>query len=565
MCLEVAVPELRNVDSFLPQGDSHSTAEEKCNLVDDDGDGETDEEGAIGCAEFYKDEDGDGFGVSQTQCLCMPSPPFIAIKDGDCNDSEPTAHPGADEICHNETDEDCDGLLLPDCDQKNCGPDGCGSVCGQCLPEQICTDGVCHPPGCTADCQGKSCGDDGCGGSCGTCPPGQWCDGSLCQVEQCQPACDGKQCGDDGCGGSCGACPPGHICLQGLCNCRPLCQGMGCLPDGCGGVCAPCPPPPNNDPTRILFFTANVENLPEIEYLPPSCAGDWEDLFYFMRTQANPPDFLLVQQISNTEQLDYLATYMELKLGGSYGTIISEQYPEYWEPADCDFKKHQANGIIYRKERFQYIQGSKKTWRARIKKNGSCQVATAPRYLNLACKFTDKLSEGNKQLAVASIHWPVVDGCGVTNAQLTQDSLKSYTGVEMYAWGGDVNLPDLTSQSASAGYKPWYKKANVELAVPDNVGYRDPVWHNCHIVSVDEEALKTCLIANGTLGAGVQPRYDYLFFKYANDYKPGDAVNPPPVEGVHTIGFEVAGSAQYPDDSPLPYSKHRAVRAYVHW
>jgi len=355
------------------------------------------------------------------------------------------------------------------------------------------------------------------------------------------------------------------LCQGGLCQCQPLCPGLGCIPNGCGGICSPCPPTPNNDPTRILFYTANVENLPEITDTPASCAGDWEDLGFYLRTQANPPDFLLVQQITNNDQLDFLANYLEAQLGGDYGTIISEQEPADWNPANCDFKKKQANGIIYRKGRFKYIQGSKKTWYAKIKKSGNCQTATAPRYLCLASKFTDKLSAGSKQLAVASVHWPVVDGCGVTNAKLTQDSLKTYTGVEMYAWGGDVNLPDLTSQSPAAGYKPWYKKANVELAEPDNVGYRDPVWHNCHVTTGGGDALKQCLIANGTLGGGVQPRYDYLFFKYANEYKPGDAVNPPPVDGVHTVGFDEAGSAQYPDDSPLPYSKHRAVRAYVHW
>ena len=62
----------------------------------------------------------------------------------------------------------------PDCDGKNCGDDGCGGSCGECLPNSECVDGVCSE--CIPlDCETRECGDDGCGGSCGECDGGADC------------------------------------------------------------------------------------------------------------------------------------------------------------------------------------------------------------------------------------------------------------------------------------------------------------------------------------------------------------------------------------------------------
>ena len=483
----------------------------------------------------------------------------------------------------------------------NCCPDAC-DLCGACpLPGESggdgeeggnpeSCDGFCEsqsPSGCYCDSQCMTYGDccpDACA-LCGICEPsgeaGGEEGGGVTDPASCQGFCENIAPSGCYCDTGCvlyGDCCPDACALCGACEsveeggggeetgggCVPDCAGKTCGEDGCGGSCGVCPPAPNNDPGKIIVFTANVENLPEISASPASCAGDWMDLLYYWSIQTHAPDFILLQQITSNDQLDFLAAQFEAFVGGDYGSIISTQNPGYWEPADCDFKKHQTNGILYRKDRFSYIQGSKLTWFSAIQKNTGCETATAPRYENLGCEFIDNLA-GGKKVALASIHWPVVDGCGVTNATLTHQKLKTYTTSGLYIWGGDVNLPDLTSQSSSAGYKSWYKKANMELTQPDNLGYRDAIYATCLVNTGGGAALKDCLIANGTLGAGVQPRYDYLFSKYANDYKPGDAINPTPLSEVQTIDFDEAGAAQAPDDSPLPYSKHRAVRATIHW
>jgi hypothetical protein len=77
---------------------------------------------------------------------------------------------------------------------------------------------------CAPDCEGKECGPDGCGGSCGACPESAPFCNMAFQCEACEPVCAEKECGPDGCGGSCGACPTGWACAAGDCQ-PPQCTG----------------------------------------------------------------------------------------------------------------------------------------------------------------------------------------------------------------------------------------------------------------------------------------------------------------------------------------------------
>ncbi len=118
-------------------------------------------EGACAQGEDCHDFDGDGFGLGE------------ACGQQDCDDTRPTIHPEADEVC-GEVDEDCDGQIDEELDCPTCnngcliggptcagqdvvqclaGPDGCGveDVLTRCEAEEICQEGACALYVCDAD------------------------------------------------------------------------------------------------------------------------------------------------------------------------------------------------------------------------------------------------------------------------------------------------------------------------------------------------------------------------------------------------------------------------------
>jgi len=90
-------------------------AAETCNGIDDDCDGETDESDAQGSATWYLDVDGDDHGdPDQPLQACDQPSGYVAGEsagvDFDCDDGDAQVHPGADEVCNDDIDDDCDGL-----------------------------------------------------------------------------------------------------------------------------------------------------------------------------------------------------------------------------------------------------------------------------------------------------------------------------------------------------------------------------------------------------------------------------------------------------------------------
>jgi hypothetical protein len=106
----------------------HPTAEDVCDEVDNDCDGEFDEN----ILTWYPDADGDGYGDPSSPVVTC-DPPSGWVTDGtDCDDQDADIHPGAEEICADHLDNDCDGFAdeiwagWPDADG-----DGWGDAAGE--------------------------------------------------------------------------------------------------------------------------------------------------------------------------------------------------------------------------------------------------------------------------------------------------------------------------------------------------------------------------------------------------------------------------------------------------
>ena len=84
-------------------------ATERCDGVDEDCDGVADD-AASDAPTWWLDGDGDGAGGALVPVVACTAPPRFVAGFEDCDDLDPTALPGADEVCDGR-DDDCDGEI----------------------------------------------------------------------------------------------------------------------------------------------------------------------------------------------------------------------------------------------------------------------------------------------------------------------------------------------------------------------------------------------------------------------------------------------------------------------
>jgi hypothetical protein len=88
-------------------------ADEYCDGHDDNCDGETDEDTSVDVSTWYTDADSDGYGDAASADIDCYQPTGYVADATDCDDSEATTYPGADEYCDGH-DDNCDGDIDED-------------------------------------------------------------------------------------------------------------------------------------------------------------------------------------------------------------------------------------------------------------------------------------------------------------------------------------------------------------------------------------------------------------------------------------------------------------------
>ena len=88
-------------------------ADEYCNGADDDCDTVVDETDALDAKTWYRDSDGDSYGDTGSSTRACEAPSGYVADMTDCDDSDRTEYPGADEYCDGD-DDDCDTVIDED-------------------------------------------------------------------------------------------------------------------------------------------------------------------------------------------------------------------------------------------------------------------------------------------------------------------------------------------------------------------------------------------------------------------------------------------------------------------
>ncbi|MCB9766229.1 MAG: FG-GAP repeat protein [Alphaproteobacteria bacterium] len=87
--------------------DAHPGAEERCGGGDEDCDGTVDET-PVDAAAYYRDSDGDGFGLLTDAVFTCSAPTGYVANSDDCDDGDADINPDGVEVC-DDVDNDCDG------------------------------------------------------------------------------------------------------------------------------------------------------------------------------------------------------------------------------------------------------------------------------------------------------------------------------------------------------------------------------------------------------------------------------------------------------------------------
>jgi hypothetical protein len=297
----------------------------------------------------------------------------------------------------------------------------------------------------------------------------------------------------------------------------------------------------NSDPSRILVYSNNVENM----------IFDWKDLIHYMASRPERPDIFLVQQAVNAERLDEMLSVMQSTLGVAYGGRIAQASPTHTRlNDDVTPKPASTTAIIFRKARFDVLAVERwQPWGVGSETAGTADCSVRQDnsgYEVLKLRLRDVIAE--KNLDVVSLRLWTANDCAEKNVP----DIVGHLSAPLQIVGGDFNE---TGAKADGGYACWYKSAVAGLPACDGdtkFRFADPMRDFC------------------TTAACVQNQYgiDYIFGRR------GDG-SPVGTSGFSRVGKAEADAADPGEDNrsntaassgfndvTSEYSTHPAHHAY---
>jgi uncharacterized delta-60 repeat protein len=103
---------LNNIDCADNNSFISPSAIEQCNNLDDDCDGVSDD--GMVYWNYYLDFDGDGIGSGSSFVSCVQLVNYVLV-DGDCDDQNSNITPVNSEVCFNNVDDNCSGVIDENC------------------------------------------------------------------------------------------------------------------------------------------------------------------------------------------------------------------------------------------------------------------------------------------------------------------------------------------------------------------------------------------------------------------------------------------------------------------